>query len=368
MGKRRRIRLGWRAKAILPVLGVLVLGVVDFIAVTWTIEGPERKSVQLVASLGAVAIAGVVMVVLAVLVHSPLVELAEKIQRVRDGDLEATVGFAVRDDDIGELGRNFNTMVRVLRASREEIERLHRTQMSRAEHLATLGELAAGLAHEIRNPLAGIAGVTEIIARDLPTTSPARQVVGEIRQEVQQIDHFVSELLTLARPKPPELRPADLNATVEHACMLARQQATARGQELRLQPNPSLAAVEHDAVQITEVALNLMLNAIQATPAGGAINVSTGSENGHAFITVADDGEGIAPEHLALIFRPFFTTKKTGTGLGLSLARRIVEEHGGRIDVDSAPREGARFVVRLPFQRPTVPQEQEEEAWLANAS
>lgn len=367
MGKQQRpIRLGWRAKAILPVVGVLILGVVDFMAVTWSIQGPERRDVQLIASLGAVAIAGVVMVVLAVLVHSPLVELAQKIERVRDGDLDTTVNFAVRDDDIGELGRNFNAMVRELRASREEIERLHRTQMSRAEHLATLGELAAGLAHEIRNPLAGIAGVAEIIGRDLPPTSPARQVVGEIQREVRQIDHFVSELLTLARPKPPEFRPADLNATVEHACTLARQQATARGLELRLSPAPSLAAVEHDPGQITEVALNLMLNAIQATPPGGSINVSMSAENGHALITVADDGEGITPEHLALIFRPFFTTKKTGTGLGLSLARRIVEEHGGRIAVDSAPREGARFVVRLPFRRPAAPKE--EEAWLANAS
>jgi signal transduction histidine kinase len=109
-----------------------------------------------------------------------------------------------------------------------------------------------------------------------------------------------------------------------------------------------------------------MLNAIQATPPGGSIRVSTAAEDGHALLTVADDGEGIAPEHLALIFRPFFTTKKTGTGLGLSLARRIVEEHGGRIDVDSAPREGARFVVRLPFRRST--QTQQEEAWLASAS
>ena len=109
------------------------------------------------------------------------VELRDKIARVGEGDLDVTVGFANRNDEIGDLGRNFNHMVQQLRESREEVERLHRTQMSRAEHLATVGELAAGLAHEIRNPLAGIAGVIEIVGRDLPVTSPARAVVKDVR-------------------------------------------------------------------------------------------------------------------------------------------------------------------------------------------
>ena len=106
------------------------------------------------------------------------IELLDKFVRVGDGDLDVTVGFAKRNDEIGDLGRSFNHMVQQLRESREEMERQHRTQMSRAEHLATLGELAAGLAHEIRNPLAGIAGVIEIVGRDLPVTSPAHAVVN----------------------------------------------------------------------------------------------------------------------------------------------------------------------------------------------
>src|SRR6202008_1113348 len=110
-----------------------------------------------------------------------MVELQEKIARVGHGDLDVSVGFAKRNDEIGDLGRNFNRMVQQLRASGGEIELLHRTQMSRAEPLATLGELATGLAHEIRNPLAGIAGVIEIVGRDLPSTSPARAVIRDIR-------------------------------------------------------------------------------------------------------------------------------------------------------------------------------------------
>src|SRR5579872_6500891 len=168
------------------------------------------------------------ILVLAVLIHRPVRELQEKIARVGGGDLDAEVRFARRNDEIGDLGRNFNLMVHQLRESRDEIQRLHQTQMSRAEHLATMGELAAGLAHEIRNPLAGIAGVIEIIGRDLPASSPARAVVKEVRQEVMQINRIISDLLETARPRRPQMMRSNLNTTVEHAVMLARQQVLSK--------------------------------------------------------------------------------------------------------------------------------------------
>src|SRR5208283_3108223 len=158
----------------------------------------------------------------------------EQIERVRNGDLTASVTFDKRNDEIGDLGRNFNSMVQQLRESRDEIEHLHCTQMSRAEHFATLGELAAGLAHEIRNPLAGIAGVIEIVGRDLPATSPARAVVKDVRQEIARINRTLTDLLETARPHPPKVHKSDLNTTVEHAVMLGRQQALAKAVEITL--------------------------------------------------------------------------------------------------------------------------------------
>ena len=220
--------------------------------------------------------------------------------------------------------------------------------MSRAEHLATLGELAAGLAHEIRNPLAGIAGVIEIIGRDLPSTSPARAVVKDVRLEINQIDHILTDLLQTARPHPPEIRRSDLNTTVEHAVMLARQQALSKPIEIQFKKNPNVPEVEHDSDQIHQVLLNLMINSIQAIEGSGKIAVEVGTHETFATISVSDTGRGILPEHLPNIFRPFYTTKGNGTGLGLSLARRIVEEHGGHIDVTSTIGKGAKFVVNLP--------------------
>ncbi len=344
-------RINWQLKAILPIVGVLLAGVVDFMVVTWTIEGPEKTTVRLVAGVGAVAICGVIIVVLTLLVQHPLVELQEKIAKLRDGDMQVSVNFADRNDDIGDLGRNFNEMVRQLRESREEIQRLHAAQMVRAEHFATMGELAAGLAHEIRNPLAGIAGVMNIVARDLPATSPAREVVGEVQQEVQHINRFVTELLTLARPTPPEIRPADLNHTAEHAYTLARQQVLARDIEFEISRADGMPPVEHDPGQIQQVLLNLLLNSIQAIEKSGKVAMTLEQRDGMAVVTVADTGRGIAAENLSNIFRPFFTTKRSGTGLGLSLAQRIVQEHGGHLEVTSAPGKGTKFVMLLPFAR-----------------
>jgi signal transduction histidine kinase len=344
-------RINWEIKALVPIACVLLGGMLLFLLATLSWRDPERHIVLLVAGAGAVAICGALLVVLTYTVQRPMVELQQKIAELGSGDLNVSVSFAHRNDEIGDLGRNFNHMVQQLRENREEIERLHRTQMSRAEHFATLGEVATGLAHEIRNPLAGIAGVIEIIGRDLPTTSPARAVVKDVRQEIARINHIVTDLLQTARPHPPMVRKSDLNTTVEHAVMLGRQQAMAKGIEVALHKDPSLPEVEHDSDQIHQVLLNLLLNAQQAIDQNGRIAVTVERKGQDAVIEVVDNGRGIAPDHLPNIFRPFYTTKGDGTGLGLSLARRIVEDHQGRIDVTSTVGKGTTFAVVLPLQR-----------------
>lgn len=345
------LRINWEIKALVPIACVLLGGMLLFLLATLSWRDPERHIVLLVAGAGAVAICGALLVVLTYTVQRPMVELQQKIAQLGGGDLSVVVSFARRNDEIGDLGRNFNQMVQQLRESRLEIERLHRTQMSRAEHLATLGEMATGLAHEIRNPLAGIAGVIEIIGRDLPATSPARSVVKDVRQEIARINHIVTDLLQTARPHPPTVRKSDLNTTVEHAVMLGRQQALAKSVEITLHKDSTLPEVEHDSDQIHQVLLNLLLNALQAIDANGKITVTVKPLGTTAVVEVADNGRGIPADHLPNIFRPFYTTKGDGTGLGLSLARRIVEDHQGRIDVTSAAGHGTTFAVVLPLGR-----------------
>jgi len=349
-----QVRINWQIKAVLPIVFVLLNGLLLFTLATVSWQDPQRHIVLVVAGAGAVAICAALLLVLTYVIQKPMIELQEKIAQLGEGDLKVSVGFARRNDEIGDLGRNFNRMVSQLRESRDMIEHLHRTQMSRAEHLATLGELATGLAHEIRNPLAGIAGVVEIIGRDLPATSPARAVVKDVRLEIAQINHILTDLLQTARPHPPEIRRSDLNTTVEHAVMLARQQALSKPIEIVLKKNPALPEVEHDSDQIHQVLLNLLLNSIQAIEGQGRVTVEIEPRGESAAIIVSDTGRGISPEHLPNIFRPFYTTKGNGTGLGLSLARRIVEEHHGRIDVTSSVGQGTKFAVLLPLRRPVA--------------
>ena len=348
------LRFKWQLKALVPVVFVLLAGLLLFLVATVSLRDPVRHTVLIGAGAVAVAICAVLIVVLAYVIQRPMVELQEKIALVSDGNLDVAVSFSRRHDEIGDLGRNFNYMMRQLRESREEIERLHRTQVSRAEHLATLGELAAGLAHEIRNPLAGIAGVIEIIGRDLPPTSPAVAVVKDVRLEIVQINRILTDLLETARPHRPQVCRSNLNTTVEHAVMLARQQVLSKPIKIELRKAPDLLEVEHDSSQIHQVLLNLLLNAVQAMEGAGTVLVEIGSRDNYASVVVSDNGRGISPQHLPNIFRPFYTTKGNGTGLGLSLARRIVEEHHGRIEVSSVVGKGSKFEVVLPFSMPAA--------------
>ncbi len=348
------VRVNWQLKAILPVVLVLLAGLVLFMGVTLSLADPERHRVLIVAGAGAVVICGVSVAVLAYLIHRPMVELQKNMAIISQGNLEVAVDFAKRNDEIGDLGRNFNYMMQQLRQSRKEIETMHRTQMSRAEHLATLGELATGLAHEIRNPLAGIAGVIEIIGRDLPPTSPAREMVKEVRTEINQINRILTDLLETARPHPPQMMRSNLNTTVEHAVMLARQQVLSQPIRIELEQAPNLADVEHDSDQIHQVVLNLLLNAVQAIDGPGTVKVTVQSMGESVRITVTDTGRGIPEQQLAQIFRPFYTTRRNGTGLGLSLVRRIVDEHHGQINVTSEMGKGSTFEVLLPFAAPAL--------------
>jgi len=342
----------WQWKVFIPIIGVLALSLVVVTLVLGSLQIQNAQWILLAALGFAILLCFVLLSVLLVLVERPLEELMATIERVRHGDLSTRVEFAKRDDDIGRLGRQFNEMVEQLDESRRKLEEFHQREMARAEHLATLGELATGLAHEIRNPLAGIAGVVDVMSKDLPANSPSRAVTGDVQKEIRHIQDILNDLLFYARPRPPAFHPSDLNATIEQAVMLARQQVRNKPVELLFTPNPTLPLVDHDPALIQQVVLNLLLNGIQAISGAGKVEVSTALEQDHVVVEVADTGRGIPADALPRIFKPFFTTRSEGTGLGLSLANGIVQSHGGKIEVSSALGKGSQFQVWLPVERP----------------
>ncbi|HUL16380.1 MAG TPA: ATP-binding protein [Terriglobales bacterium] len=346
---KRLLSISWQLKAVLPVVAVLLLGLVTFQVVLLTLEIPNGRWILTVAAAGAVAICGVLLAVLVILVERPLRELKTTIERVRSGDLSARVNFARRNDDIGELGHQFNQMVEQLETNQHEIERLHEREMARAEHLATIGELAAGLAHEIRNPLAGIAGVVEVIGKELPEESTSVAVLPEVMDEIKHIQLILNDLLAYAKPRSPVFRNADLRESVEQAVILAKQQVRTRPIAISFEVPAKPIDVYHDPAQIQQVVLNLLLNAIQAIANEGRVEVRLERKGGQAGILVEDTGRGISQEALGKIFKPFFTTRREGTGLGLSLAKGVVDAHEGRIEVKSEIGKGSEFCVLLPI-------------------
>ncbi len=242
-------------------------------------------------------------------------------------------------------------LMREIRKRRREkmaLARSHGLELAEAEHLATLGEIAAGLAHEIRNPLGGISAALEIIAPGIEAVED-RKAVAEMQQQVARILRVIEEMLHYARPQPLQLAPGDLNHTIEDAAQFLRRQAHAHAIEVTFEAG-ELPPVVHDPEQIHRVVVNLGINAIHAIPGAGRVVIATwfDPKHGMAGFDVRDNGTGIDPGSLSKIFRPFYSTKgKRGTGLGLSLCRRIAELHGGAISVRSTPGEGSVFTVAL---------------------
>jgi signal transduction histidine kinase len=342
----------WQWKVFIPIFGVMLVSLIGMAAMLHSLEIHDAQWILIAVVAFAILLSFVLLSVLLVLVEQPLQELMDTISRVRAGDLSAHVLFAKREDDIGALGRQFNEMVQTLQQNRIEIEELHRREMLRAEHLASLGELAAGLAHEIRNPLAGIAGVVDIIGKELPVNSPSRAIMGDVQNEVNHIKNILNDLLSYSRPRSPNFHPTDINTSVEQAVQLARQQVTTKPIQILFEPNPSLPLVLHDPALIQQVILNLLLNSIQAISGAGLVEVHSVLERDFVVLQVSDNGRGISPDSLTKIFKPFFTTRNEGTGLGLSLANGIVQSHGGRIEVTSAAQKGTQFKVWLPIAGP----------------
>lgn len=222
-------------------------------------------------------------------------------------------------------------------------------QLQRADRLKTLGEVAAGLAHEIRHPLASIRGALEIIDERSSPDSPEGEFSRLAMVEVQRLDNLVWEFLRYARPHEPDLRPTALHDVIERVVALLRVEAERRGVSLdigRAAPMPDMLI---DAFQIEQVLLNVILNAIQASPRGSFVRVRECLDQQEVLIDVIDEGPGIQAEHLDHIFSPFFTTRETGTGLGLAIAYRIVMAHDGHIEVTETSERGTCVRIRLPI-------------------
>jgi signal transduction histidine kinase len=235
---------------------------------------------------------------------------------------------------------------------REWREREHRValerELARSERLSSLGQMAAGLAHEIRNPLGSIQGVAELLGDDAPAGSKKRELFDVLHKESKRLGGVVDDFLNFARPRPLLLAPVDIASVVDRSVAQMRLDANSRSIQIDTELDAHLPRVEADAEQIHQVLLNLLLNAIAASPDNGRIEISSSRVPHGVAITVQDWGHGISKDTLSRVYDPFFTTRERGTGLGLSISHTIVSDHGGSIDIESEPGKGCAVTVTLP--------------------
>ena len=342
----RFVREG-RARALVGLVPVHAPGLGWTVLVLEPVHAAYAPVYRLQRRLGlllvAVLLAGFAVAVLfAERLSRPLRELTDATQEiVRVGEVRRPVPVRSRDE-IGQLAEAFNRVTGELAAAE--------ARLVEAAKFAFVGEVAAGVAHEVRTPLGILRSAAQLLGRSLPAERPENaELIEMIVGEVDRLDRVVAGLLELARPHQPVIEPTPLAAILTRALEFVDVQAGEKGVRLQRAFDPALPAARCDAEDMYQVALNLLVNALQMLPAGGTIGVRTMAAGcGRVAFEVTDDGPGIAPDVLPRIFAPFFSLRPGGTGLGLALVQRTVQAHHGRVTVDSIVGRGTTFRVELP--------------------
>jgi two-component system NtrC family sensor kinase len=290
------------------------------------------------------------------LVLGPIRRILAMARRVIDGDLTARVGIRP-PGEMGLLCQALDQMAEAISEREEQLKAAMRRQISRSEQLASVGRLAAGVAHEINNPLTGILTFAHMLREKPNMDEQDRQDLDLIIRETTRAAEIVRGLLDFARERPAVKQPLQINDVLRRTLRLLSNQRAFSNIMIVEDLQDNVPLIDGDPNQLQQVFLNLALNACEAMPQGGTLLVSTSADQDKVLVKITDTGCGIPPEHLERIFEPFFTTKPVGkgTGLGLSVSYGIVQQHGGHIEVESKVGFGSTFTVVLPARSPRTP-------------
>lgn len=319
----------------------------------------------------SILFAGMITILFPSKIARPIERLINATKQVKKGDYSYRIESSGEADEISALAGSFNEMLQNIEDTHssniellEQTKRFNETlkerveeatseireqqnELLKAERLATIGEFAAHIAHEIKNPLSGITVALELM-KNRSGDNEQQQSISDVLTEVKRLDRILKGLLQLSIPKEMDLKPADPNDIVERSVLLVSPAADGKGVTIE---TSLMCTGEYliDFEKCQQVIINLLLNGIDAVEAhGGRLTVETENVNGDVHIRVADTGRGIPPEEMEKVFEPFYTSKKQGTGLGLAISKKIVEAHDGRITVSSESGKGSTFTVVLP--------------------
>lgn len=311
----------------------------------------ELSSRSLLFAAGVVAIALVFAVFLSRALTAPLRRLADTMAVISKGEYGVTVPVEGAPE-VRSVGTALNEMSRELIRRSDDLQRAH-NNLVQSEKLSAVGELAASVAHEVKNPMVGILGFAQL-GKESDSMTEAKEYFGLIESDTQRANTILQNLLEFARPPEMEMEPLGANDVVNGALLLCRHQLQMQGVKVETALATGLVGIRGNNNQLRQVLLNLMMNAGQAMADSPTrcVKVSTEADGTHVRVLVTDSGPGIPPDVMQSLFKPFFTTKRRGlgTGLGLSVSRSIIEAHKGTLTVQSPPGQGATFVIRLPSQ------------------
>jgi signal transduction histidine kinase len=307
----------------------------------------ELSNVRLLATTMLLLLALGIVVIIGWSFTRPIQELANAARRVAAGDLDFKVNVE-RRDEVGQLATTFNEMLAGLKAKRELEDKLNT-----AERQAAIGRLTQAVAHEIRNPLNVINlsidhVATKYAPEDQKKREPLNRILSSIRDEVARLKLLVNDLLNYGRPPRLAVETVDVRKLVDETIALVRPQADEQGVKVTLEEGSPPLEIRGDRERLKSCFSNIAINALQAMPGGGQLDVKVARLDGVIQVSMSDTGVGISEEALSKIFEPYFSTKQAGFGLGLAVTRAIVEEHHGSITVESEPKRGAKFVVSFP--------------------
>ncbi len=348
------------------VLGVLDIGM-SLAEVDKDIKGAQNKMIFF-AVIGFLVISVALSISINRYVTRPVGELVKGTKKVAEGDLDYSIPVKTKGE-LAQLASSFNQMTLDLKRADEKLlewgrtleqkvdqrtEELRKTenQLIQSDKVASLGKLAAGVAHEINSPLTGILTYSSLLLKAKEEGNPDREDLEVIVNETNRCKKIVKGLLDFARQTEPQKTLSDINELIDKSIDLVSHQASMQNVRIDRKVKPDLPKTMIDVGQIQQVFINILLNAIEAMPKGGTLTVSSGIEDQMAAIRFADTGIGIPKENLPKILDPFFTTKKQGrgTGLGLSVSYGIIERHRGKLEVQSQVGKGTTFTVKLPVK------------------
>jgi hypothetical protein len=304
-----------------------------------------------IAFLSLVALILIILRLFEKIINRPISRLKKRMKEVQSGNLNIKLQ-SEKKDEIGDLTCSFNVMVEDLKKANEKIETLYNQRIEKAEHLASLGELAAGLAHDIKNPIAGIKGALEIIREQTEPDDPKKEIYTEIIRQTEKIYNIIQDLLSYAKPRPLDMGMGSPGKPIRAAVKMAASQTQDKNIEISCDKIDDNIQILMDEDKIQEVILNMLLNSIAAIEKMGTIKINTKIDPiiNRFEISITDTGKGIKPEDIPLVFNPFFTTRRKGTGLGLSICKKIIEEHQGIITVHSQEGIGTEFNIQIPIK------------------